>query len=124
MTNQTSLEVLESILQITELRNLPCNVGNAGALNELLRDVAGTVRAIMTIERDAAAIPLPDFGYFVELSEDRSTIFACPMMADGSPDREGTEMNWGEVTAPEQDFLDKINELFGTRFQLGQFAGR
>jgi len=29
-----------------------------------------------------------------------------------------------EVTAPEQKFLDKINELYKTEFKLEQFSGR
>ncbi len=38
------LQALESILEIEALRTKDCNVGNVGALTELLRDIAGTAR--------------------------------------------------------------------------------
>ena len=48
-------------------------------------------------------------------------------MADGTPERnegDARHMNWREVTAPTLEFLDKVNSLYGTAFQLGQFAAR
>ena len=72
-------------------------------------------------------VRLEDFGCYVALSEDRKTIFDCPMMADGSPDRYEFDlhhMNWGEVTAPEPEFVNKVNELFGTSFVWESFSGR
>ncbi len=48
------------------------------------------------------------------------------MNADGSPEREvgDPHINWGEVTAPEPEFVDQINELYGTSFEHSKFAGR
>jgi hypothetical protein len=76
---------------------------------------------------DANSIKLEEFGCFVSLSDDNTTIYWCPTMADGLPDPadfDARHMNWGEVTAPEPEFLDKVNSLFGTAFQMDQFAGR
>ena len=74
---------------------------------------------------DNSHIRLPAFGCFVALSPDRRTIFWCPMLGDGTPERDDQQqMNWGEVTAPEPGFVDKINELYGTSFKAEAFAGR
>jgi hypothetical protein len=67
------------------------------------------------------------FGCFVSLSPDGKTIYQCSAMADGTPERnegDARHMNWREVTAPSPKFLDRVNSLFGTAFQPGQFAGR
>jgi hypothetical protein len=77
---------------------------------------------------DANSIKFEEFGCFVSLSEDNRTIYWCPALADGRPEPadyfDTRHMNWGEVTAPVPGFLDKVNSLFGTAFQPGQFAGR
>lgn len=64
-----------------------------------------------------------DFGCLVALTDDRETIFWCPLWNDG-PEREGDHLNWGEVTAPEPEFVDKVNAAFGTSFDWNNFAGR
>lgn len=68
-------------------------------------------------------------GYcFVALSPDRQTLFSCPELADGTPEPSDSlqgHLNWGEVTAPEnQEFLDAVNLVFGTAFCYDDFAGR
>ena len=76
---------------------------------------------------DSSHVPAEEFGCFVALSEDKATIFTCPMNADGSPDRDSDNplhMNWTEVSAPEPDFVKKINQMFGTSFRWDRFAGR
>lgn len=73
---------------------------------------------------DACHIRLDEFGCFVALYPDRTTIFWCPMNANGTPDRWDAHMNWGEVTAPEPGFVETINQLYGTSFQHAKFAGR
>lgn len=73
---------------------------------------------------DASRIRPEHFGCWVALSQDRETIFWCPMNADGSPEREPTHTSWGEVTAPSDGFLEAINELYGTSFKYDEFAGR
>lgn len=73
---------------------------------------------------DASHIRLPEFGCFAALSPDRETIYWCPMYADESPQREDGRMDWGEVTAPEPEFVERINELYGTAFRYERFAGR
>lgn len=64
-----------------------------------------------------------DFGCLVALTNDRETIFWCPLY-NGDPDREGDHMNWGEVTAPEPEFVEAVNKVFGTAFRYESFAGR
>ena len=49
------------------------------------------------------------------------------MMGDGSPDRyefDRRHMNWGEITAPEPEFVTKVNEFFGTSFRCEDFPER
>ena len=68
-----------------------------------------------------------EFGCFAAVSEDKATIFTCPMNVDGSPERDEDDprhMNWNEVTAPEPEFVDRVNEVFGTSFDAARFAGR
>ena len=64
-----------------------------------------------------------DWGVLVALSEDREAIFFCPLYND-VPERDGAHFNWGQVTAPEPEFLDKVNRIFGTSFRYEDFAGR
>jgi GTPase SAR1 family protein len=80
----------------------------------------------MLTHLDATKIVFEEFGYFVALSEDRETIFACPMNADGTPDRDTDEphLNWIQVTAPEPEFVEKVNSVYGTSFDWKGFAGR
>lgn len=76
---------------------------------------------------DSTHVVLEGFGCFVALSQDRATIFDCPMKTDGTADRDIDDpfhMNWTEVTAPEPEFVDKVNAVFGTSFNWSDFAGR
>lgn len=65
---------------------------------------------------------------FVAICPDRTTLFFCPELLDGTPDPSDIwpgHWNWGEVTAPEdQEFLDAVNSIFGTSFDWQKFAGR
>jgi hypothetical protein len=72
---------------------------------------------------DNTYVLFEDFGCLVALSDDREAIFWC-VLYHGEPDREGDHMNWGEVTAPEPEFVDKVNKVFGTAFRYENFAGR
>jgi hypothetical protein len=76
---------------------------------------------------DNSYLHLEEFGSYVAVSKDRSTIFTCPMDVSGSPERhpyDSRHMNWAEVCAPEPEFLDQVNEHFGTAFQIASFSGR
>jgi hypothetical protein len=73
---------------------------------------------------DARAITFEEFGVFVAISDDRTTLFFCPMTIDGKPEMEGSHFNWSEVTAPDEDFLAAANNVFGTDFKLSTFSGR
>src|SRR5207249_525543 len=76
---------------------------------------------------DANSFALDSFGCFVSLSADGKTIYECSAMPDGTPERnegDARHMNWREATAPAPEFLDKVNSLYGTAFQPGQFAAR
>ena len=63
------------------------------------------------------------WGCLVALSDDREAIFWCPLYND-EPERDGDHFNWGQVTAPEPEFLDDVNLEFGTAFKMNEFAGR
>ena len=76
---------------------------------------------------DKSFVRVEEFGCFAALSEDKSTIFTCPINVNGFPERDPDHprhMNWNEVTAPEPEFLDKVNARFGTSFQCESFPGR
>lgn len=76
---------------------------------------------------DNSCVALEQFGCFAALSQDKSTIFACPMNVNGSPDRDADDprhMNWFEVTAPEPEFVHSVNAVFGTSFESDCFPGR
>jgi len=76
---------------------------------------------------DKTGVLLDDFGCYVALSQDKSAIFTCPSLVDGSPERDvddASHMNWSEVTAPESDFVKRVNKAFGTAFVWDEFPGR
>jgi hypothetical protein len=86
-----------------------------------------TALSVMLAHLDKNHIRLEEHGCFVALSQDKDTIFWCPMNADGSAERDEDDpkhMNWGEVTAPDTEFLRAVNSKFGTSFKLADFAGR
>jgi hypothetical protein len=81
----------------------------------------------MLTHLDRTHVVLEQFGCFVALSQDRETLFACPMNTDGTADRDADDplhMNWAEVTAPEPEFVKKANSVFGTSFDPNTFSGR
>jgi len=61
-------------------------------------------------------------GCYVSVLE--GVLFDVPMMADGSPEREGGRINWNEVTAPDLGFLHAVNRHFSTQFRMHDFSGR
>jgi len=62
---------------------------------------------------------LRQFGCYVAV-KDRA-LFSCPMLSNGTMASEDVS----EVTAPEgPEFLEAVNELFGTRYRMKDFAGR
>jgi len=76
---------------------------------------------------DNNCIPFHDFGYYVALCDDKTTIFVCSMERDGTPwrdERNPRHMDWIQVTAPEPEFLDRVNEVFSTSFEYRIFSGR
>ncbi|WP_254509549.1 hypothetical protein [Anatilimnocola floriformis] len=77
-------------------------------------------------ELDEFAVPFEQLGCFAAISTDRTTLFWCPMLLDGTPEVDDTSShsNWGEVTAPTAQFLRAANKAFGTKFRMREFAGR
>lgn len=51
---------------------------------------------------------------------DGEDFFTCPLYVDGSFDVD----DYGQVTAPEQFFVDTVNSMFNVNFSLSDFAGR
>jgi len=76
---------------------------------------------------DENNVKLVDSGEIVAVSPDRKTLYWCPQWIDG-PEKSDIypgHLNWSEVTAPEdQEFLDAVNRIFGTSFDLVRFSGR
>jgi len=107
--------VQNNVPTLPKENGMPTATGNDNDLEEMLSHL------------DNAHVVLEEFGCFVALSQDRATLFLCPMNADGTADRDidnPRHMNWGEVTAPDPDFIDKVNTVFGTSFDWINFAGR
>jgi hypothetical protein len=74
---------------------------------------------------DNTRLALPEFGSFIALSEDREAIFVCAMNSDGTPELEPNgHLNWTYVTAPDEEFIDRVNTIYGTAFDWSKFAGR
>ena len=77
---------------------------------------------------DKNYVKLVGYDGFVAICPDRTTLFFCPELMDGTPDPSDIwpgHLNWGEVTAPEyQEFLDAVNRIFGTSFRFENLAGR
>jgi hypothetical protein len=77
---------------------------------------------------DTTAVLLHEYGCYVALSQDKSVLFWCAAATDGSSWRDEDDdgqMNWGEVTAPEDPaFIQMVNDIFGTSFEWHKFAGR
>ena len=68
-------------------------------------------------------IPMEKYGaaYMV----DNGTLMSVAMLRDGSFETWDGDLDWGEVTAPQdQKFLDDINKAFKTKFKMDDFAGR
>jgi hypothetical protein len=72
------------------------------------------------------AIPLERYGVFVA-SDNNGNLYSCPMETGGSPEYDEdfpTCYAFMEVTAPEQDFLNAVNESLGSSYTEKEFAGR
>jgi len=72
-------------------------------------------------------VDVEEYGSKVALCPDKTDIFECPVMCDGTAERDPkdpTHFNWTLVTAPEAYFLELVNSKFGTAFRYEDFAGR
>ncbi len=72
------------------------------------------------IERGQCAVLLEEFGCYAWRED--GALFSSEV---GEFDEFGFDLDHAvEVTAPEGEFLDAVNEIFGTDYRLDQFAGR
>jgi len=68
-------------------------------------------------------IPMEKYG--AAFMVDNGTLMSVAMLRDGSFETWDGDLDWGEVTAPQdQKFLDAINKAFKTKFKMDDFAGR
>jgi hypothetical protein len=68
-------------------------------------------------------IPMEKYGAAYMI--DNGTLMSVAMNRDGSFETFDGDLDWGEVTAPQdQKFLDDINKKFKTKFKMDDFAGR
>jgi hypothetical protein len=77
----------------------------------------------MNEAKKSKMIPMEKYGaaYMV----DNGTLMSVAMLRDGSFETWDGDLDWGEVTAPQdQKFLDDINKKFKTKFKMDDFAGR
>ena len=91
-----------------------------------VKESSAALRTLLTY-LDKNFVPFEGFSCFAAVSEDKSTIFTCPMNVDGLPERDEDDprhMNWIVVTAPVPAFVGAVNSVFGTSFQWANFSGR
>lgn len=71
--------------------------------------------------QDLTFHPLETFGCLFAVID--GALFTCAMHIDGTPDLDDDGgINYAEVTEPvDQCFLDAVNRMAGTTFQLGNF---
>jgi hypothetical protein len=90
-------------------------------------ETTNTERSHLLSHLDKTAVALEEFGCYIALTDDKRAIFFCPANVDGSPERsedDDRHLNWGQVTAPEPEFLQVVNDIFGTSFDWREFPGR
>ena len=77
----------------------------------------------MNEAKKSKMIPMEKYGAAFMI--DNGHLMSVAMNRDGSFETFGGDLDWGEVTAPEdQKFLDDINKKFKTKFKMDDFAGR
>jgi hypothetical protein len=77
----------------------------------------------MNEAKKSKMIPMEKYG--AAFMVDSGHLMSVAMNRDGSLETFDGDLDWGEVTAPEnQKFLDDINKKFKTKFKLDDFAGR
>jgi len=107
------------------IKNAPKNESTE-ELRELIRKTLGKyIPNGSKIEegKSSKVVPLEKYGAAFTIMN--GALMSVAMNRDGSLDAYDGELQWGEVTAPEnQRFLDDINKIFKTKFKMGDFAGR
>lgn len=77
----------------------------------------------VTEAKKSKMIPMEKYGAAYMI--DNGTLMSVAMLRDGSFETWDGDLDWGEVTAPQdQKFLDAINKAFKTKFKMDDFAGR
>lgn len=77
----------------------------------------------MSEAKKSKMIPMEKYGAAYMI--DNGTLMSVAMLRDGSFETWDGDLDWGEVTAPQdQKFLDDINKKFKTKFKMDDFAGR
>lgn len=77
----------------------------------------------VTEAKKSKMIPMEKYGAAYMI--DNGTLMSVAMLRDGSFETFDGDLDWGEVTAPQdQKFLDDINKKFKTKFKMDDFAGR
>tara|TARA_B100001057_G_scaffold401965_1_gene413654 strand:- start:1017 stop:1940 length:924 start_codon:yes stop_codon:yes gene_type:complete len=77
----------------------------------------------MNEAKKSKMIPMEKYGAAYMI--DNGHLMSVAMNRDGSLETFDGDLDWGEVTAPQnQKFLDDINKKFKTKFKMDDFAGR
>ena len=77
----------------------------------------------MNEAKKSKMIPMEKYGAAYMI--DNGTLMSVAMLRDGSFETWDGDLDWGEVTAPQdQKFLDDINKKFKTKFKMDDFVGR
>ena len=104
-------------------------------LQQAKKDVKNLEKALKKVQKNESTgepieeakkskmIPMEKYG--AAFMVDNGTLMSVAMLRDGSFETWDGDLDWGEVTAPQdQKFLDAINKAFKTKFNMDDFAGR
>jgi len=78
-----------------------------------------TVLGPTNAEDAGLMLPLPEFGLFVGVSEDRDVLYSAPMLPDGSINPDEVRV----VLAITPECLEAVNALLKTEFSPEDFSG-
>ena len=95
------------------------------ALKKAIKDASKNESTEAPIEEGKSSKVVPVEKYGAAFTIMNGALMSVAMNRDGSLEAYDGELDWGDVTAPEnQKFLDVMNKIFKTKFKMDDFAGR
>jgi hypothetical protein len=88
-----------------------------------LEDLQSASREIFDEPKKCQYSTLEVWGIYVACDENE-TLWWVAMDLDGNPDMYKGSIDWGEMTAPDEELLEVLTRDFGIDFDINTFAGR